>query len=537
MFFVRLLRESRFPGAGLNVLDRDTLVTRHGTERPPYVIPGQAARSPLWHLIGDRGHPGLDRVDQLSPGDKALLRRWIDRGAEFPPTDRRPFRTERDILSSIRDHLQKTPAADRRHQRYFTFANLNNHPEVTAADLRLCRSALAKLVNSLSWEPAIVVPKVVDSDAIVLCIDLRSLGWVKDGLWREILKFCPYGLTHGSARDPLHEIGEEVQALAGEDIPHVRADWFVAMASRPPLYPTLLRLPDRARALEAKLGVDVQSDFLCGTLARAGFAKSGVSTQNQVAERHDISGRGYWKTYDFGPKQAGGDLFRFPLGPDFEGHPFPSQAFVPAGSALLVPLPNGLQAYMLVDRAGARIDAAPAEIACDPLRTAGTSALVARLSCLACHKGGVFPLQDEVRHGCEATGPARVKVEALYPERAELEALRAKDQRRFSGAAREAMSPFLRTDAGTTEDVRDVPEPISALARWYAKDLGLEAVASELGIEDVTTFRAKIQGNAQLRKLGLEPLLLGNAIRRDDWHNAFDLIAVELDVGTPHRAF
>ena len=69
----------------------------------------------------------------------------------------------------------------------------------------------------------------------------------------------------------------------------LRADWFVAVAARPPLYNVLLQLPIDAATLEAQLKVDVPDDFRRNRLDRAGFLKSGVSEQNRLIERHDAA--------------------------------------------------------------------------------------------------------------------------------------------------------------------------------------------------------------------------------------------------------
>ncbi len=158
--------------------------------------------------------------------------------------EKRPFLSEKDVLAAIRDHLRQSEPADRRFQRYFTLTHLHNNEHVTAAELRLCRAALAKLVNSLSRKPALVLPRALDREETVYNVDLRRLGWDEQDLWKEVLKAYPYGLTHRTAADPdLRTVSHEVYELADDDLPYLRADWLVATASRPPLHHTLLRPP------------------------------------------------------------------------------------------------------------------------------------------------------------------------------------------------------------------------------------------------------------------------------------------------------
>src|SRR5262249_44240885 len=159
---------------------------------------------------------------------------------------------------------------------------------------------------------------------------------------KEVVKAYPYGLTHRkSSQQELRELAQEVYDLADSDLPYLRGDWFVATASRPPLYHTLLGLPTQAQALEQRLEVNVVQDFLRGKLARAAFLTSGVSKQNRLVDRHEAIHGAYWKSYDFKTNEGSGNLLKHPLGPVFADNPFPRQAFEHAGGELIFNLPNG----------------------------------------------------------------------------------------------------------------------------------------------------------------------------------------------------
>ena len=58
----------------------------------------------------------------------------------------------------------------------------------------------------------------------------------------------------------------------------------------PPLYDTVLRLPNTDIALESGLGIDVEDDIRRGTVQRAGILSSGVALHNRILERHDLPG-------------------------------------------------------------------------------------------------------------------------------------------------------------------------------------------------------------------------------------------------------
>ena len=222
---------------------------------------------------------------------------------------------------------------------------MHNDASNGEGELRLARGAVAKLLNSLSWEAEVVVPKAIGAEGAVLAVDVRNVGWDRRDLWKVLLARYPYGLSHNKDRDPaLCSLASEVAGLAGVSVPFVRADWLVATASRPPLYHDLLGLPDTAAALEMMLKVDTQADFLRDRLARAGFVQSGVSSHNRLVDPHPALYGAYWKSYDFRRYDGPANLFRFPLGPVFAANPFPNQAFEHAGGELIFNLPTACKA-------------------------------------------------------------------------------------------------------------------------------------------------------------------------------------------------
>ena len=120
---------------------------------------------------------------ERKPGDdeREILEQWIGAGAEFPKaTGRTPaFIDDAAALTAIRDHLRdKTKPADRPFQRYITLVHLRNNPTVTDESIRIHRAAVSKLLNSLSWEREITVPRAIDEPArTILNIDLRAYGF------------------------------------------------------------------------------------------------------------------------------------------------------------------------------------------------------------------------------------------------------------------------------------------------------------------------------------------------------------------------
>jgi serine/threonine-protein kinase len=486
------------------------------------------------------------RKERERPADaeKAILKTWIEAGApDFPVGESRPIVSTKAVLRAIRDHLRGTREVDRPYLRYFTLAHLHNQPRVTEADLNVQRAALSKALNSLSQKPAVVLPEVVGkSSQTVLVVDIRKLGWDRQNLWREVLRVYPYGLRYLNSRDEdLHQLEEDLGQLAQRELVYVRADWFVATATRPPLYHTLLRLPANARDLERELGVSVEDNFRSDSLARAGLAKSGVSGQNRLVERHEAAGGGYyWKSYDFRPRRPRSFLTRFPLGPALPEHPFPRQAFEHDGGEIIFSLPNGLQGYLLVDGKDNRIDEGPTAVVSDSLKTSGTAAIVTGTSCMACHKNGLIPFTDQVRNGTAIEGDARRKVERLYPPAEEMSGKFKADEERYLAALQKAVGPFLLVGADKDRPIRELPEPVGEVARTYALvDLGATEAALELGLEKLDSLPDLIRALPKLRRLGLGPLASGGLVKREEWEvidgvSLFQEAARELGLGTPY---
>jgi serine/threonine-protein kinase len=513
------------------------------------VIAGDAAKSRLFKKVQAGEMPPEDEKPRPTPDEVAALKAWIDAGA--PPfaeaATQRSFRSEKDNLVAIRDHLRGLPVEDQTFQRYFTLNHLHNNPSASDEDLRWQRAALAKAVNSLSWKPRIVVPKALDKDETVFAVDLRDLDWDRRRVWDEVSKHYPYGLKlDGQPDDEVRSVATEVYRLAGSDLPAFRADWFVAAATRPPLYHTILDLPDNATKLEQLLRVDAAEDFRRDKLTRAGFAKSGVSSQNRLIERHEAAYGAYWKSFDFKTNDGASNLFRFPLGPAFKDNPFADQAFTHAGGELIFNLPNGLQGYLLVDAKGQRIDEGPTEIVSDTNKSSGTVAIVNGLSCMVCHKNGLIRdgFRDELRDGAGVSGDARTKLLRLHRKADELTSLMKDDEDRFLSALDRSAGAFLKTGSDRGKDIREfTDEPVGRVVRSYNRDLSLADVAAELGLPDMRRLAAAVDDNDRLRQIGLGSLSHNGVVKRDVWASLkqrispFQRAALELGRGSPHLPF
>ena len=449
-------------GEDLNVADLASMLKHpEAAGKAAYIVPGKPGESLLWDYMstGPKIRMPKKNAPQPTPEERKIIERWILDGAEFPTkTERKPIEA-RATLAAIATHLNKLKRADQPYQRFFTLDHLHNNPTLADDSLAVHRAAVSKLANSLSWQPEIVVPEVVEgTEGTVLVIDLRKLGWDFED-WKAIAKAYPYGVTH-SDDEAFRDLEREVARLAGTRLAAIRADWFVATVSRPPLYDRLLRLPASLRDLEHKLGVNLEANFDRDILKRAGMITSGVSKHNRLVERHPTPFGAYWRSYDFGSSDGRGNLNLFPLGPRFPGNHFDDQAFEQAGGEVIFHLPNGLQGYMLADAKDRRLDApAPIAIVRDREETAGTPEVVNGISCIACHKNGMKSAIDEIRASPAVFAAAAEKMLRLYPPTAELNKLTARDEKRFLDALDLAIGSFLKIGDDSGKSVRDLVEP------------------------------------------------------------------------------
>lgn len=531
-------------GGDFDVLRAETLTAPRGEDKP-YIVPGKPADSFLYQRLalrkqGKGDMPPKAILVRPTDADKEAVRTWIEAGAPpFPTKEPRKFISTRDVLTALRDDLRSADREDVPYLRYFSLTHLYNNPAVPEADLYVYRAALSKAINSLSWKHRIVLPRAVDREQTLFAVDIRKLDWDRDNLWYEIMQAYPYGLRYRNHPDPtLQKLDEDITERTGCELPLVRADWFVATATRPPLYHRLLRLPASATELERQLDVDVRANFLRDELARAAFAQSGVSGQNRLVERHDARYGAYWKSYDFKVDNPLSNLTQLPLGPRFHANPFADQAFEQDGGEIIFNLPNGLQGYLLINGKDQRIDKGPIEVVGDSQKTSGTNEIITGVSCMACHDRGVKPFRDQVRDGTAVLGEARRKVRRLYPESQVMDAMLREDTDRFLVAERKATTPFLAPVGAGPET--HAAEPIGEIARLYRLvDLDLRAAACELDVADPRDLKVLIQGSKRLREEGLAPLLReGGTIKRADWERVgatslMQRVAREIEAGSP----
>jgi tetratricopeptide (TPR) repeat protein len=477
------------------VVDLKQLVARRR------VVPGEPAKSRLLKRIrsDDEPMPPADEKSRPSADEIGAVERWIRAGAPVDePASARAFVAPEDVYRAIRDDLERAEPGRRASLRYFSLTHLHN-AGLSAEQLQSYRHGLSKLVNSLSWRKRIVVPVVLEPNATIVRIDLRDYDWSRE-TWEAIAGKNPYPFRSES------EAFRRCCAWTDCEQPLVRGDWFVAQASRPPLYHEVLRLPANEPQLQRLLQVDVARNVRDERVVRAGFNGSGVSRNNRLIERHEVGDVVYWRSYDFAGNAGRQNLFAHPLGPGDD-----LQSFACDGGEVIFTLPNGLHAYYLTDAVGRRLDKGPTSIVSDPRRP--DRAVENGLSCMSCHARGFLDKADQVAAHVRKNPQgfprdALALVERLYPSPEAFSKLIRDDTKRFQSAVAATGAPLTQT------------EPIVALAAHFEAELDLPLAAAEAGVRPDDLARALGREPHLARHLG--PLrVAGGTIQRQVFVDIF----------------
>lgn len=490
-------------------------------EVPALLASGKVVKNqPDTSLIAKRmvanSMPPADVKKRPVADDVAAIQTWIMCGAEdwnTPIPQTAAFVSIDTRLRTVLDDLRSLPnPADRERQRYLDFSGLAN-AGLSADRVQVYREATSFMINSLSRGRTVVSPTAVDADKLIYRIDLRDYLW-DNTTWTQLEALYPYAVNYDqdSRLFPFDEVSaEQIRQETGTRIPVIQADWFISHASRPPLYFTLLELPDSLQGLQQQLGVDIQRNIDTEQVQRAGFANAGPSQNNRVIERHELGGnRGaLWLSYDFANNLELKNIFAHPL--DFEED----------GGEMIFNLDNGLQGYFIANAAGQRLDKAPNAVVQDPASRDG--AVEAGLSCMNCHqKDGQLPKYDEIRDFQLNAGANAAEIEqvlALYVPATELQVSFDADQNRYR-TARAALGINHVSDT-TLHELDDTHQGI----------IDLDMVAAVVGLKSEDLQRS-IDASPQAFPPEIVTLRTkGGGIQRDAFEAIVDELITALGLG------
>ncbi|HKO90073.1 MAG TPA: hypothetical protein VJU61_02910 [Polyangiaceae bacterium] len=428
------------------------------------IVAGAAAQSRLLSSMLDGSMPLPDPRRPgwpgPTPGELALVAQFIDQLPTAPAAEcsATAFQSTDAVYAALLADVLRVPASERRFQRYAGLTYASNAGECGTA-LERQRSALFKLLNSVSAAPEVHVPEAVDPSRLLYRIDLRDYGWNRgidpeddgtpdfvDGWLAVVASAGPYALELQGAD------AEELQRESGSSTPFLPAHALIHAAAGEAYYALIDMPAAQDKALE-KLGVNPYDAETPGVL-HAGFLLDGGDLLVQRMEQQRNPGRFYWMISTL--HNVSESIFSEPF--DYGG-----------AEEALFQLPNGMLAFHR-DEATANFGPGGAP---DSLWHADAANLA---SCHACHQSGILPVSDQVRQFVEQN---RIEfdnetfelVAQRYPLPAELDALI------------EADSALYRSASERAGVVSSGPEPLSYTYRQFELEaLSLPRVAAELGV-------------------------------------------------------
>jgi hypothetical protein len=483
------------------------------------VVADDPENSPLYQMISTNMMPPAQVLKRPEQADIDTVRTWIACGAanwtgDGPYTPVFTDLTER--MAEVLDDVRSLPTPEERLDvRYLDLYPLTN-AGYSEERLEQYRQMLSYVMNSLSQGPEVALLEEVGSKRALLRIRLSAYGWTPQ-LWEQLAAVYPYATRY----DPTSQLfpisdadAESVREETGTSVPVVHADWFLAHATRPPLYHQLLGIPPRLQDLERALGIDIATNIASGAVARAGFRDSGPSRYNRIIERHTLAPeRGaLWLTYDFSSNAGTSNIFLHPLD------------FVPSSGELLFHLPNGFPAFMIVDTGGNRLDTASTTTVQD---SAAKDLLMENgLSCLSCHVASGFErVADELREaslGADFPAQDLTTIQALYPEQTVLDDLFRADRQRFETASSAAR--LDRLERGSLHQMDD----------RHRDNLKLYDMAGVLGItQDELQGAVDTVGAACPPRITALTTVEDSLIPRDAFDALFAELVVCISLGQP----
>jgi hypothetical protein len=220
----------------------------------------------------------------------------------------------------------------------------------------------------------------------------------------------------------------------------------------------MLGIGESEDELIEQLGIDEEAQEDQGVVIRAGTSQSRLSRQPTVAERLELENRPgfYWSRYDLADSTAGQSIFANPLG-------FQEDAILTIFS-----LPNGLNAYVIFDGAGAR--QTDTDVVVEP-----TEGEMETVSCHGCHAAGLNAITDEVRNYVQANSrdfnsDDFQEIQDSFLAQPELDATLRSDMQLYQRALVRLGLDQLKID------------PVEAVYERFDGDVDLAVAAGDLGL-------------------------------------------------------
>ena len=381
-------------------------------------------------------------------------------GTPPPPPASSCFISSDEVFQQIAADLARLDADDQPFTRYLTLANEANVVGCGAV-LDPSRTALNKLVNSLSLEPTVNQLVPVDADLTLYRLDLRDYTWDRqvevDGIqfadaWEAIVASSAYAIPY------VGDDADDTVADSETTVPVLFGSAFVAAASAASVYYGVLDIPENVDDfLLDDLAIDVEQNRADQAVVRAGLGGTGQGFAEFLVERHEIEVRAGYVWQIFSDADGAAALEADPLATP------PSEE-----REIVFTLPNGLLGHVLADADGQRID--ESDLILDTNENDFRAKIARSFMRL---RGQGVSATDEIRqlvldNPDDFAGDVQ-EILALYPGADDLEDILASDRARFEQAL---------AQAGI--DIDTVPEPVSNAFANFDRDVVLSTAAGDL---------------------------------------------------------
>jgi len=445
------------------------------------IVPGKPEESPLYdRLTRSNGTqmPPPGETQRPSQFEISQIKDFILRKPAAPAqVCNDQFITWDQVYEAIETDILRQDADDREFIRYISLTDRYN-AGVCDQDLEADRFAMNKFINSISQNNRVqqaVEVRDAELSKSIYSIDLRDYDldvdsgpFIVNGVsfadgWQAIVDVNDFAVEFQGDQ------AENVILQTGEPVPVMFSDTMIDVASFGNTYYGLLQLNDTRDTVQADLLLDLAGDLDQKITVRAGTTTSAISEQERLVQRNEqpVAGLYYYESFDLDPDIAGASILNDPLGFDGDAN----------GSEAVFSLPNGLQAYIIFDQDGNRLEESP--ILFDNL-SQNDNVMRAGVSCMNCHAQGLVPFDDQVRQFSEdnsidaaaaaaAAGGDFEDILDLYPTNPELQDILSNDS-----------SIYLRSLQASGVPTTEPKEPIASTFITFDKDVNLTRFAGLL---------------------------------------------------------
>lgn len=453
---------------------------------------GSADESRLMEVIENDEMPDPEQgLQPLPETEKRLIRQWIN----SLQSDRTRIGFHEEFERVAEDLAKVSESRTTKDFFYVSLRHFSNQKSVTDSQLDDFRLALAKTLNSLHWQPELIVPESIDPSQTLYRIDRREFRFDASAINR-LLRENPYQAMAESEmqKSPRFDVARRI----------VRADWLISELTSPDIYHQLLydnsevaavqrafhgesesNLFDSLPGLLSTLQIDYDSLYdASGRIDRAYFDHADPNAEpkgSEVSDNYRVLDRlrsvfgPVWLSYDFGSNDGEQDIQQRPAGP-WSASRDDSFTFHQDGGEVIFQLPNGLHGYLIVDASGQRLSVAPQRV----VRDSVTRLPIANgADCFRCHWNGYRDGPTIQPSGLAQLPKRHLGFQVMDDEK--LSELTKRDSVSYRNAVSQLVSS-MRLEFAEND------RPVDTLIRHYHRDLTITQILEELPTQENLTY-------------------------------------------------